>query len=127
MKSLIVPFQVNGGHVADTSDVGQIIRQKIINVLTTGKLERVGLPHYGAGVQQLLFEAIDSLVEADFKIDAASELGDNITGLNLVDLRITQTAESRADITVLFRTPLSNVRSMTFSVRLSDLDEESPL
>lgn len=127
MKSMIAPFQCVGGHIASTSDVSTIVRQKIINVLVTSKLERVALPLYGAGIRQLLFESIDELTEADFKLDALTELGDNITGLSLVDMRIVQTAESQADVTVYFRTPLSSVMATTFTVTMSELTEESPL
>lgn len=128
MKSLIAPFQVIGGRIASTSDVSKIVEQKIINVLTTGKLERVGIPDYGAGVQRLLFEGIDSLTMVDFKTDAATELADSITGLSLVDIGITQKDDTTADITVIYRTPLSPARSTTFSVQLpGSLTEESPL
>ena len=128
MSSLIAPFQIVGGRVASTSDVNRIVEQKIINVLTTAKLERVGLPEYGAGVQHLLFEDIDELVMVDFKTDAATELSDSISGLQLVDIGITQKDDTTADITVIYRTPLSPARSTTFSVTLpGPLTEESPL
>ena len=128
MSSLIAPFQIVGGRVASTSDVNRIIEQKIINVLTTAKLERIGLPEYGAGVQHLLFEDIDELVMVDFKTDAATELADSISGLQLVDIGITQKDDTTADITVIYRTPLSPARSTTFSVSLpGPLTEESPL
>jgi len=125
MKSILIPLRCIGGHIAETSDVSTIIRQKIINVLTTAKLERVGQPQYGAGVRQLLFESIDELTEADFKLDAAAELSDNISGLSLVDMKITQSDESQVDVTVFFRTPLSSVMSTSFSLTLSELTEES--
>jgi phage baseplate assembly protein W len=88
-------------------------------------LERVAQPQYGAGVRQLLFESIDELTGADFKLDAATELSDNISGLSLVDMTIVQSDESQVDITVYFRTPLSSVMSTTFTLTMSELTEES--
>lgn len=128
MKSFMVPFQVVGGKIASTTDPVRIIEQKIIDVLTTSKLGRLMLPDYGAGVQQLLFGNIDDLVEVDFKTDAASELASRISGLGLVDISIRQSDESTASITVFYRTTLSGVRSVTFSVALpGTLDEESQI
>lgn len=124
MKTMIVPFRLAGGGVAATSDAVRATEQKIINVLTTGKMERVGLPNYGGGVRELLFENIDELVEADFKMDAAAEITDNVPGLNLVDIRIVQTEDSQANITVYYQLPLSAIGSVTFSVTAS-LTEES--
>ena len=127
-KSLRAPFQVSGGKILTTSDITQINEQKIVNVLVTNKLERPMLPDYGAGVQSLLFDSIDELVEVDFKTDAAAEVLARVSGVTVLDVRVKQTEESEATITVYYRTPLSNVQSTTFSVVVpSTLTEESPL
>lgn len=125
---MLSPFQVTGGKIADTTDFVKIIEQKIINVLVTNKLERGMIPDYGAGVDQLLFDSLDDLVEVDFKTDAAQELVGRVSGLNIVDIHIKQTAESTADITVAYRTLLSGVRTTTFSVAIPGLlNEETPI
>lgn len=86
------------------------------------------IPDYGAGVDQLLFDSLDDLVEVDFKTDAAQELVGRVSGLNIVDIHIKQTAESTADITVAYRTLLSGVRTTTFSVAVPGLlNEETPI
>jgi phage baseplate assembly protein W len=128
VKSLAAPFQIVGGKIDSTDDPTRIIEQKIVNVMTTGKLERPMIPDYGAGTQQLLFDNIDELVEVDFRSEAATELANRVSGLNLVDIRIEQTDETTASITVSYRTTLSGVRSTTFSVALPGLlTEETPI
>ena len=127
MKGLQIPFNVVGGKIADTNDLDRLIEQKIINVLVTGKYERPMIPEYGAGIQALLFDTIDELVEVDFKIDASSELSNRVSGINIIDIRVEQTSSSEVTITVYYRTPLSPARSTTFTLPLGILTEESEL
>ena len=127
-KSLRVPFQVTGGKIADTKEYSRQVEQKIINVLVISKLERIMIPNYGAGVQQLLFDNIDELVEVDFKTDAVAEVLARVSGVTVVDVRVYQENDTTARVTVYYRTPLSSVTSTTFSVVIpGNLTEESPL
>ncbi len=126
-KTLRVPFRVDGGRIGTTSTNTTINDQKIINVLVTSRLERHMLPDYGAGVQALLFDAIDELVEVDFKTDAVNEILSRVSGITVLDVKVVQSAESEATITVYYRTPLSSIQSTSFSVSASSLTEESPL
>lgn len=127
MKSLAVPFNISGGRVATTTDSNRIVEQKIVDVLVTGKLERPTLPGYGASGQQLLFDNVDELLAADFKTDAGLELARRITGLNVVDIRLSQDDDQVATIQVFYRTTLSAVRSVTFQVIPSVLTEETAI
>ena len=126
-RVLKVPFNVNGGSVSSVRELDTIVEQKIINVLVTGKFERPMDPEYGAGVQSLLFDTIDELVQADFDIDARDELASNITGLRVLDIRVRQSADSEAEITVYYSTPLSPAKRTVFTVPISLLTEESEL
>jgi phage baseplate assembly protein W len=127
-KGLRIPFNVEGGGIASTSSISKLNDQKITNVLVTSKLERHMLPDYGAGVQALLFDAIDELVEVDFKTDAVSEILSRVSGITVLDIKVVPSAESEATITVYYRTPLSSIQSTSFSVVIpGSLNEESPL
>lgn len=128
MKSIAVPFRFSGGRVAVTRNYDKIVRQKIVDVLTTSPPERMGLPNYGASLYELLFEPIDELVESDFKTDAIIELQDRVSGVTIHDLYIRQNEfyESTAEITVYYSLPLSPAQTLTFTVT-SQLTEESPL
>lgn len=128
MKSISIPFRFSGGRVVSTRNYDAIVRQKIVDVLTTSPPERMGLPNYGASLYSLLFESIDDLVEADFKTDAIMELQDRVSGVSIHDISIRQNEfyESTAEITVIYSLPLSPAQTLTFTVT-SQLTEESPL
>lgn len=129
MKSLVAPFNIVGGKVASTTDIDTIVRQKIANVLVTSSGERSGQEAYGVGIQGLLFEPVDALISADFKLDASMDLQQYITGVTIVDMVVEQDpyVESAVNITVYYRTPLSQVRSTTVSIARYPLHEESPI
>jgi phage baseplate assembly protein W len=126
MKSLKIPFRIDGGSVGSTDDLPEIMEQKIINVLVTSKLERLGLPIYGVGIQELVFEDIDELVELDFKTDTISEILENVTGLDVMDVRVRQ-EDTTAKVTVYYRLPLEASRSVSVTASAGFLNEESPL
>lgn len=119
-----LPFTITaGGSVATLSDPHAIIKQKVIDVLTTSKRERVMEPAYGAGVYRFVYEILDPLVFSDFKVDALQELNQYITGATIMDLTI-QTNDSfgvaggnnTASITVYYKIPPLQATSMTFSI-----------
>lgn len=128
MKSISVPFRFTGGRVATTRDYSTIVRQKIIDVLTTSPTQRMGLPNYGANAYALLFESIDELVSSDFVTDATIELQDRVSGIRIHDMRIKQSEdnETTAEIIVKYSLPLSPAQTLTFNIT-SQLTEESPL
>lgn len=131
MKSIKLPLSFNNGGLSTTTDLHQIFKQKIIDVLVTTKRERVMIPEYGAGVYSLLYEMLDPMVFTDFKTDAIQELSRNVSGVNIVDIRISTADSLRADpenttldITVLYRVPPHQVTSTTLTVS-EFLSEES--
>ena len=128
MRTIAVPVRFAGGRVGTTTNPDTVARQKIIDVLTTSHYERLGLPSYGAGIRGLLFEPIDSLVEADFKIDAINEVHNRVSGVTIHDIRIKQSdiEESTAEIFVYYSLPLSPIQVLSF-VLTETLTEESPL
>jgi phage baseplate assembly protein W len=127
-KSISAPFRLIGGSVADTDDLNRRIKDKLINVLVTGNYERAGLAQYGAGLQQLLFDNIDELVLTDWKIDASAAIGEYVSGVQIIDIRVESTDTTEATVTVYYRTPLSSAESLSFNLPINEvLTEESPL
>jgi phage baseplate assembly protein W len=126
MRSISSPFRFDGGRVARTNNNDAIVRQKIIDVLTTYPAERFGVPNYGAGIKGLLFESIDELVESDFRLDAITEVQNRVSGVTVHDIRIRQSEldESTANVHVLYSLPLSSAQTLTFTIT-SLLTEES--
>lgn len=90
MKAISVPFRFTSDTkaVATTNDVRHIVEQSIIDILTTGAGERVMNAKYGAGLRNLLFEEMDPLVFAEYKIDAIQDLNEYLTMGKVVDMNI---------------------------------------
>lgn len=131
MRAIRVPVSFSNGALVSTTDLHQIFKQKILDVLVTSKQERVMIPEYGASVYSLLYEMMDPIVFADFKVDAIQEITQHVTGVDIVDLRVSTGDSFRADpdnttlsITVLYRVPPHQVTSTTFTVS-EFLSEES--
>ena len=125
MRSLKLPFSITAnGSTTSTSNVDTIVKQKVIDILTTSKRERVMEPNYGAGVYRFIYEMLDPLVFADFKVDALQELNENLSGAQVIDLVISTENDAlavteyntTATVTVYYRIPPLQATTMTFSV-----------
>lgn len=127
MKSVRTPFNVVGGKIADTTDPRKLLEQKIVDVLVTKKFERPMIPDYGVGIQGLLFEDIDELTRVDFRTDASLEVSSRVSGVTIVDVKVDVVDDTEAQVTVLYRTPLSSVQETSFSLFVGPLTQESPL
>jgi phage baseplate assembly protein W len=128
VSAFSLPFRFENGRVAATTDPVRIVNQKIVDVLVTGNLERVGIPSYGAGVYNYVFENFDELIEADIKIDLVREVQTRVSGASVIDVSILQEAPSEYVITVYYRTPVSGIETLVFNLNRPDLlTEESSL
>lgn len=137
MSSIRIPFQItSAGSVGAVSTPDRIVEQKIIDILTTARFERVMRPDYGSGAYDLLFEPVDDLVYGEFKMDALDEVNRNLTNASVVDLQIAPTqfpyfnedTSSTIEITVRYITKPQGLRSFTFEIAdTSLLTEESEI
>lgn len=131
MRSLYTPVAFTNGRISTTSDINQIIKQKIIDVLVTSNFERVMRHTYGAGMYEMLYEPINPLVFADFRVDAIQTLNKNVTGAQILDIGIVaDNSLSGGDynttlkISVKYRIPPLQATTMTFAIS-EFLTEES--
>jgi len=122
--TLRTPFRLDGGSVQTTYDYTRRVEQKIVNVMVTRTLERVGIPSYGGNVAALVFEQLDTLEFQDFKVDLASEVARRVSGVSILDIRI-GTEDMNATITVRYSLPLTGPKTFTFDI--DSLNEETPL
>lgn len=135
MPSIRVPFSINdSGKVATTSSLEEIAKQQIIDILTTDKLERIIRPDYGASAQQLLFEPVDDLVYAEFRMDALQELSRSLTIASVTDIRVRPSSypnngdEGRNVLEVWVRYTMLPFTQSSFTFRLASpelLNEET--
>lgn len=129
MASIKAPFSISGGRVATVRNPATIVEQKIVNVLVTSPVERLGINGYGAGVQQYLFDTIDELTMTEFKIDAKMELNDRISDATIMSVGIEPDPlnETTALLKTIYTLPASKPRVTSMAVSLSDFTEESTL
>jgi len=128
MRSLTAPFRLDGGSIRSTNNLSDIIKQKIVNCLVISKLERTGLPFYGAGAASLLFDNVDSLTERDFTTDAIQELRRSVTDASILDMKLESENDTTLNVSVVYKTQLSGPQELTFTLTDTDfLTEESPL
>lgn len=127
MYTIAAPFNIANGKVASVTSVSKDIEQKILNVLVTMPIERIGVQGYGLGIQGLLFEPIDELIEADIKTDAVLNISSQISGVDVVDITFRQDPlnASALKVTVYYKTPLSTVQSSTYEINYGTLTEET--
>ena len=88
MTTISVPFQFSEGSINTTNDPHKKARQQIIDVLMTGKYERVMAPGYGADAQSLTFNAANSLEVADFKEEAIAKINRHCSGSEVSDFTV---------------------------------------
>lgn len=146
MKSILIPFRFESspgvlatrtspGSVATTTDNGIIAKQRIADVLATGPYERVNRPDYGAGINDLLFEPLDPLIIADYKIDAIRTINDYVSNAKIRDIRFEEggsvgyngNGESTLIVSVVY--DVANTGTSTYTVTLGGeqvLTEETP-
>ena len=125
MKTISVPFRfASDTHgVAEVTTLNKIIEQQILDILTTSPGERVMVPRYGAGMRALLFEMMDPLVFAEYRIDAMAELNEYLTLGKVVDLKISvpenvfygSPTDSTINIAVKYIVPPNDAAVVTFN------------
>jgi phage baseplate assembly protein W len=134
MKSISIPFRFEKGGVATTEDIGVVSRQRIADVLATRPNERVNLPEYGGNAYSLLFEPVDPLIFADYKVDALQALNRHVSTAQITDMIIREAGSasfnndggSTLQVTVVYDTP--GTRSSVYTVFIDSeqiLTEES--
>jgi uncharacterized protein len=128
MKAIKTPLTFAKGTIATVSDIDSIVRQKITDVIVTRPGERVMRPEYGAGLYNLLFDYPDSLAFADFKVDALSDIAENVSGAAIVDLDILPATdvfdETTMSVVASYQIPPTSVRSLTIDLGTPVLNEE---
>ncbi len=136
MKAISIPFRFENGSVSSTEDNGIIAKQRIIDVLATSKYERVMRPEYGAGVSSLLFEPLDPLILADYKVDALAEINDNVSNARVLDISFRASSDlvynTNDDSTlvarVIYEVAGIGLTTLTFTVDSTQiLTEETPI
>jgi phage baseplate assembly protein W len=132
MKSISIPFRFESnpgvaalpsvqGKTATTTEMSVIARQRITDVLVTRRFERVNIPEYGAGISDLLFEPLDPLIFADYRVDAMMTLNDYVSNAEILDIQVregtsTQYGETTLRVRVVYHSADIGASTVTFDV-----------
>lgn len=139
MSVIATPFRFTAfGSVLTTGSLDQLIKQKVIDILTTGPLERVMRPGYGANAYGMLFEPLDDLISVDFEADALSMINKHLSEGQVVSLKVrrasgvgaynTSIDQPGVLISVMYKIPPFDTRQFSFVVANPDtLTEETSL
>lgn len=136
MKSIKIPFQFEGGRVSTTTSFDTIAQQKILDVLQTMPFERVMRHSYGANIQSMLFEPIDDLLFADFKIEALHILNETISRVQVIDMYVASNSansyfsnvDTTVTIAVVYQLPLAAPQIVRFDVVVPGaINEDTPI
>jgi phage baseplate assembly protein W len=134
MKSIKIPFSFSGGKTQTTTSLNTIAEQKIVDLLTTNKYERVMRHRYGVGMGRLLFEPIDELILTDMIADARQESRESISRVEILDIRIVPqnrmtaytSPETTVGVNVVYRLPLGSPQIVRFNIAVpGQLTEDS--
>jgi phage baseplate assembly protein W len=122
MKAIKTPISFSNGKLVTTTDIEEIIKQKILDVLVTRPGERLMFPDYGADLYSLLYERLDPLVFADFKAEALLDIQDAVTGAKVLDITaaiggLYAPEETTLNITVTYQIPPQRPTTMSFTIR----------
>jgi hypothetical protein len=124
MKAISIPFNFSNGSVVTTMEQTKITEQNIIDVLMTAPGERAINVGYGANVQSLLYEPMDTLVFDDFKLDTLDKINKVLTSGNVVNIttsypdspQMAFPEDSSLYLTVQYSLPFEGLRGFTFNV-----------
>jgi hypothetical protein len=65
VKAFSVPFSIENGTISFTNDYDKIVRDQVIDAVTTNQGERIMHPDWGCDIQSVLFDPSDELERKD--------------------------------------------------------------
>jgi hypothetical protein len=124
MKAISIPFNFSNGSVTAITETTKITEQNIIDVLITAPGERAINVGYGANIQSLLYEPLDTLVFDDFKLDTLDKINKVLVSGNVVDITTSYpdsphmafSEDSTLSVSIKYSLPFQGSMGFTFNV-----------
>jgi hypothetical protein len=124
MKAISIPFNFSNGSVVTTSQDTTITEQNIIDVLITTPGERAINVSYGANIQSLLYEPLETLVFDDYKLDTIDKINKVLVSGNVVDIttsypnspQMAFSEDTTLSVSVKYSLPFQGYGGFTFAV-----------
>lgn len=131
MKTLKTPFSFVGGKTEVTKDTVTIINQKIESILNTPKFSRILHPLYGSSVSMLINEYPSEIVLLDAKVEALMDLGDNLSGATIMDMRFDTSSITSSDpilnVYLTYRLPIGTIIGSTIKIAIPGIVTEDTI
>jgi len=131
MKSIAIPFSFTSdtGAVATISDIDSVMKQNIMDIITTSPGERVMLFGYGAGIRNLLFEEPDQLVYDEYRMDIINDLNSKLPFGKVIDVQIgvpsdslyVESTTTTISIVIKYVIPPFDTSTMTFNINNTNI------
>lgn len=131
MKSITIPFSFTSdtGAVATISDIDSVMKQNIMDIITTSPGERVMLFDYGANIRSLLFEEPDQLVYDEYRMDIINDLNGKLPFGKVIDVQIGVPSDSLyvestatvISIAIKYIIPPFDTSTMTFNLNNTNI------
>lgn len=131
MKTLKTPFSFVGGKTEVTKDTVTIINQKIESILNTPKFSRILHPLYGSSVSMLINEYPSEIVLLDAKVEALMDLGENLSGATILDMRFDTSSITSSDpilnVYLTYRLPIGTIIGSTLKIAIPGIVTEDTI
>jgi phage baseplate assembly protein W len=86
MSIIKLPLNIDSsGKLAKVAKLDDIVKQKVLDYLSTSMFERPMMPTYGGNTNVLLYENFDPLIFEEYKLEALQGMQRNIAGAQLMD------------------------------------------
>ena len=131
MKSIAIPFSFTSdtGAVSTVSDIDSVMKQNIMDIITTSPGERVMLFGYGGGIRNLLFEEPDQLVYAEYRMDIINDLNAKLPFGKVTDVQIgvpsdslyVESTATTVSIAIKYVIPPFDTSIMTFNINNTNI------
>ena len=131
MKTLKTPFSFVGGKTEVTKDTVTIINQKIESILNTPKFSRILHPLYGSSISMLINEYPSELVLLDAKVEALMDLGENLSGATILDMRFDTSSITSSDpilnVYITYRLPIGTILGSIIKIAIPGIVTEDTI
>jgi hypothetical protein len=131
MKTLKTPFSFVGGKTEVTKDTVTIINQKIESILNTPKFSRILHPLYGSSISMLINEYPSEIVLLDAKVEALMDLGENLSGATILDMRFDTSSITSSDpilnVYITYRLPIGTILGSTIKIAIPGIVTEDTI
>lgn len=104
------PFAFANGQLQSASDE-ELVKQSIMQILATSKGERVMLPDYGCGINDMVFETNNQAIAHQFEYLIKDALGKYEPRIEIVSISVTPDSQQRNCLNIAIEYLIKSINS----------------